>query len=122
MGIEPLPVGVGYLFLCSPAFSLVPQIQNLDFLYSLFPKIVFVPLFPSILDFCSPEINGLIPLFPQMPGSTYNLCFEQKYEKYQSFLSEIFKFLEVKFPTYLNRRVFVKACQYLCISCILPDE
>ena len=25
------------------------------------------------------------------------LCFEQKYEKYQSFLSENFQFLEVKF-------------------------
>ena len=39
--------------------------------------------------------------------STYNLCFEQKYEKYQSFLSENFQFLEVKFSIYLNRRVFV---------------
>ena len=39
--------------------------------------------------------------------STHNLCFEQKYEKYQSFLSEHFQFLEVKFSVYLNRRVFV---------------
>ena len=39
--------------------------------------------------------------------STHNLCFEQKYEKYQSFLSEIFQYLEVKFSIYLNRRVFV---------------
>ena len=38
--------------------------------------------------------------------STYNLCFEQKYEKYQS-LSENFQFLEVKFSIYLNRHVFV---------------
>ena len=36
-----------------------------------------------------------------------NLCFEQKYEKYQNFLSENFQFLEVKFSIYLNRRVFV---------------
>ena len=36
--------------------------------------------------------------------STHNLCFEQKYEKYQSFLSENFQFLEVKFSIYLNRR------------------
>ena len=28
--------------------------------------------------------------------STHNLCFEQKYEKYQSFLSENFQFMEVK--------------------------
>ena len=39
--------------------------------------------------------------------STHNLCLEQKYEKYQSFLSENFQFLEVKLPIYLNRQVFV---------------
>ena len=39
--------------------------------------------------------------------STHNLCFEQKYEKYQHFLSENFQFLEVKFSIYLNRRVFI---------------
>ena len=41
--------------------------------------------------------------------STHNLCFEQKYEKYQFFLSIFFSFcfLEVKFSIYLNRRVFV---------------
>ena len=37
--------------------------------------------------------------------STHNLCFEQKYEKYQRFLSENFQFLEVKFSIYLNRRI-----------------
>ena len=42
--------------------------------------------------------------------STQNLCFEQKYEKYQIFLSENFIFLEVKFSLYLNRRVFVMVC------------
>ena len=36
-----------------------------------------------------------------------NLCFEQKYEKYQYFLSENFQFLVVKFSIYLDRRVFV---------------
>ena len=39
--------------------------------------------------------------------STHNLCFEQKYEKYKSFLSENFQFLEVTFSIYLNRRVFI---------------
>ena len=39
--------------------------------------------------------------------STHNLYFEQKYEKYQSFLFENFQFLEVKFSIYLNRHVFV---------------
>ena len=32
--------------------------------------------------------------------STHNLCFERKYEKYQSFLFENFQFLEVKFSIY----------------------
>ena len=47
--------------------SLVPQNQNLNFLCSLFPKITFVPLFPSFLDLnspVSPEIKDIIPLFP----------------------------------------------------------
>ena len=33
--------------------------------------------------------------------STYNLCFEQKYEKYQNLLSENFHFLGVKFSVYI---------------------
>ena len=39
--------------------------------------------------------------------STLKLCFEQKYAKYRSFLSENFQFLEVKFSIYLNRCVFI---------------
>ena len=39
--------------------------------------------------------------------STHILRFEQKYEKYQNFLSENFQILKVKFSIYLNRRVFV---------------
>ena len=38
---------------------------------------------------------------------THNLCFEQKYEKYQNFLPKNFHFLVGKFSLYLNRRVFV---------------
>ena len=39
---------------CSPEINyFVPQNQNLIFLYSLFPKIALVTLFPSFLDFCS---------------------------------------------------------------------
>ena len=38
---------------------------------------------------------------------THNLCFEQKYEEYQNFLSEKFHFLVVEFSVYLNRHVFV---------------
>ena len=40
--------------------------------------------------------------------STHNLCFEQKYENYQSFFYlKNFQFLQAKFSIYLNRRVFV---------------
>ena len=39
--------------------------------------------------------------------STINLFFEQKYKKYQNFLSENFLFLVVKFSVYLNRHVFI---------------
>ena len=39
--------------------------------------------------------------------STHNLCFEQKHEKYEFFLTKNVQFLEVKFSIYLNRRVFV---------------
>ena len=38
---------------------------------------------------------------------TYNLCLEQKYEKFQYFSSENFHSLVVKFSVYLNRHVFV---------------
>ena len=38
---------------------------------------------------------------------THNLCFEQKYEKYQNFLSETSHFLVVKFSIHLNRHVFI---------------
>ena len=42
--------------------------------------------------------------------NTLNLCFEQKYEKYQNFLSKKFHFLLVKFSSYLNRHRFVMKC------------
>ena len=46
--------------------------------------------------------------------STHNLCFEQKYEKYQNFYPKIWKrlVLAVKFSIYLNRRVFVMYCSF----------
>ena len=39
--------------------------------------------------------------------STHNLCFEQKYEKYKSFLSENFQFLGSEISICLNSCVFV---------------
>ena len=46
---------------------------------------------------------------PRRGGSKeyHNLCFEQKYEKYQKFLLENFQFLVMKFSIYLNWRVFL---------------
>ena len=48
--------------------------------------------------------------------STHNLCFEQKYENYQIFLSEKLPFLVVKFSIYLNRRVFIMTVKNNYIS------
>ena len=47
-----------------------------------------------------PPLQGDSNEYPQS-------MFEQKYEKYQSFLSKKFQFLEVEFSIYLNRRVFI---------------
>ena len=43
--------------------------------------------------------------------STHNLCFKEKFEKYQNFLSKNFHLLVVKFSVYLNRLVFVMLVQ-----------
>ena len=51
--------------------SLAPPKQNLDFLYSLFPKIACVPLFPLFLGLCSPIPLKKLPLchcFPKRLG------------------------------------------------------
>ena len=56
--------------------------------------------------------------------STHNLCFEQKYEKYQSFLSEIFQFLEVKFSIYFGKACFsndISKFQLLFPSMFSPE-
>ena len=48
--------------------------------------------------------------------STHNLCFEQKYEKYQKFVSENFHFLVGKFSVYLNRHVFIMIFMQLLLN------
>ena len=48
--------------------------------------------------------------------------FEQKYEKYQSFYLKIFSHLEVKFPVYLNRRVFVMIRGFSSLLLLVPWE
>ena len=53
---------------------------------------------------------------------THNLCFEQKYEKYQNFLSEDIHFLVVKFSIYLNRHVFVMNTQFIVVHTYLSVQ
>ena len=59
---------------------------------------------------------------PRRGGSNeyHNLCFEQKYGKYLSFLSENFQFLEMEFSIYLNRCVFVMISN--CVRDKIPDN
>ena len=71
----------------------------------------FDPLKPHFyivkLEFTGVYIIFLISAQKQIVGtSTHNVCFEQKYEKYQNFLSVNFHFWVVKFSVYLNRHVF----------------
>ena len=54
--------------------------------------------------------------------STHNLYFEQKYEKYQNFLSENFHFLVVKFSVYKNRHVFVMPSFLYIVYLFLSDS
>ena len=66
--------------------------------------IIFLILLKNIDCGCSLEPPHLIEA---VLTSTHNLCFEQKYGKYQNFLFENVPFLVVKFSIYLNRRVFI---------------
>ena len=54
--------------------------------------------------------------------STINLYFEQKYEKYQRFLSEHLQFLGVKFSLYLNRHVFVMPEKTSFLTCASNED
>ena len=54
--------------------------------------------------------------------SNRNLCFEQKYEKYQFFLSENFQFLVVKLSKHLNRRVFVMIGRLYTVIVAIPGQ
>ena len=48
--------------------------------------------------------------------STHNLCFEQKYEKYQIFfIWKFFIFFVVKFSIYLNRYVFIMLFSFILL-------
>ena len=46
----------------------------------------------------------------------------QKYERYLSFLSETFQFLEIKFSIYLIRRVFLMILLKSTSDCYRPNR
>ena len=47
---------------------------------------------------------------------THSLCFEQKYEKYQNFLSENFPFLVVKFSRAFVMKTYVVDTHKKCLA------
>ena len=55
----------------------------------------------------------LNPLTDAVLTVTHNVCFEPKYENYQNFSSESFRFCVVKYSIYLNRCVFVMCKQHI---------
>ena len=74
------------------------------------PHLYIVKLgFPGvyIIFLISAQKHRLWVLGEAVLTSTHNLYFEHNYAKYHNFYQKIFSFLEVKFSTYLNRRVFV---------------
>ena len=66
-------------------------------------------------------ISATIIINDVFPLNDSNSCFEQKYEKYQFFLSGKFHFFVIKISVYLNKHVFVmRSSSYyqLSFSCI----
>ena len=61
----------------------------------------------NIIFLVSAQNHRLLVFVRTASPSTHNLCFKQKYEKYQNFYRKIFIFWVVKFSVYLNRHVFV---------------
>ena len=117
-------INFGNIFKATYCKLELPQegLQKLCYLYRLSTGFVnysitktylydFYPLKPHFyivkLEFTGVYIIFLISAQQAVLKSTHNLCFEQKYEKYQNFLSENFHFLVIKFSVYLNRCVFV---------------
>ena len=79
--VRPSRGGGGYMFPCPPEINwlvpLFPQNRKIVFLCSLFPNIVFVPLFPSNFGIWSPEIYALFHLFPKTPGRASIVVFRR---------------------------------------------
>ena len=79
-------------------------------IFYIFEQMCFCNVFPTRCCFVLCSCHSVKTLFR-------NLCFEQKYEKYQSLLSENFQFLDVKFSIYLNRCVFVMSFRRGAVLC-----
>ena len=92
------------------AYAFVKNIQHLNILVLKFEKVHFQTCLYNF-DPLKPHFYivklGFTGVYIIFLTSTHNLCFEQKYEKYQNLLSENFHFLVVNFSVYLNRHVFV---------------
>ena len=71
----------------------------------------------SYLNPCPAEPWSTLPLqtAEAVLMNTNNLCFQQKYEEFQTFLSENFHFLVVIFQIYLNRCFFVMEVKMLTV-------
>ena len=86
-------------------------------------KLGFTGLYILVL-FLLKNIDCGYSLEPPRRGGSYEYpqsMFEQKYEKYQNFLSENFQILEVNFSIYLNRRVFVMDIWFPTINVHVPN-
>ena len=73
-------------------------------------KLGFTGVYITFFFIFAQKIDCGYSLEPSHEGGSneyHNLCFEQKFEKYQFFLCKNFQFLEVKFSIYLKRCVFV---------------
>ena len=91
----------------NPSFAILKYLYNVDALKPYFytVKLGFTRVY--IIFIISAQKHSLWVFIRTTSLSTHNLCFEQKYEKYQEFLSENFHFLVVQFSVYLNRLVYV---------------
>ena len=107
MSVVGLIVVLVVVFLCSDFRLRITKtyLYNFDPLKPHFyiVKLGFTGVY-IIFHISAQKIDCGYSLEPPLRGGSneYPLSFEQKYEKYRSFLSENFQFLEMKFSIYLN--------------------
>ena len=84
-------------------------------------KLQFTGVYIIVLIFAEKNIDCGYSLEPPRRGGFneyHNLCFEQKYEKYQNFLSENFHFWVVKFSVYFNKHVLLMNTVIYLVKCL----